>query len=327
MRVPRLPLSLVVALGVHAALASGFYATVRPLARESATGESGGELAIVTEETAPTVETPAARNDEALPAPATSAARRLLGSAESRPADRQGEGAGEPPLDVPRPSASADQTAAGARAPPNLGIGDYWKSVALGPPIAAPADDAPRPSRPPLPTALQLIRDSLSADDHARGLGAAGPLVAAAHEAASPSIAPDVGDALFDVVCDRDGQVVDVHVAGASGDISAWSDVAREIAKTMASKRMHVPHGAAGVRARIRVRAERALPSGEQRAPTPGAVPDDAPGSEPQCAGKGWSRKCQGGMPVGASTTFDISNIGARRSRIVHVQILSEAPL
>jgi len=172
----------------------------------------------------------------------------------------------------------------------------------------------------------QFIRDALDADDHERGLGSAGPLVSAAHEAASPSIAPDVGNASFDVFSDADGKVVAVRVVSASADLPEWNDVARELMKAMGSKRMRVPRGAAGVRARIRITAERSLPSGDHSASSPGAVPDDAPGSDPACAGKGWSRKCQAGMPVGASTTFDISNLGARRSRIVHVQVVAEAP-
>jgi hypothetical protein len=61
---------------------------------------------------------------------------------------------------------------------------------------------------------------------------------------------------------------------------------------------------------------------------TPGAVPDDVPGSDPVCTGEGAERRCTAGMPLGTTQTIgDVANIGARRSRIVRVRVLSEATL
>ena len=118
------------------------------------------------------------------------------------------------------------------------------------------------------------------------------------------------------------------RVVSATGNAAAWSAVTRELVKLVSSKRLHVPPGARGVRTTLSIVAERALPAGEKRISAPGAVPDDVPQAEPVCDGEGLARRCAGGMPLGTTQTIgDLSNIGARRSRIVHVRVLGETTL
>jgi hypothetical protein len=169
---------------------------------------------------------------------------------------------------------------------------------------------------------MDLVHDELRAGDQERGLGASGPLVSAAHEAASPSIAPDVGEALLDVVTDSEGKVVDVSVAGASGERSVWSDFAHEVARQMGSKRLKVPPGARGVHTRIRVRAARVLPSGGSPSVSAGVVDPEG------CTGdQGLSRKCFDGPIRQVGGRFDLSDVGAKPRRVVHVRVEEESPL
>ena len=97
------------------------------------------------------------------------------------------------------PSAPEPAPATSAHAV-DLGIGTYWKNVALGsgPPSSSPSPiDSSRPAGSPSPE--RLLRDALDAHDRALGLGSEGPLVSAAHEAASPAFAPDVGSATLEI--------------------------------------------------------------------------------------------------------------------------------
>jgi hypothetical protein len=203
----------------------------------------------------------------------------------------------------------------------DLRIASSWRDV-------VPASStAPRPP----PSAAEWERGGdfarrLSEDVHASevatGHSIAGPLVSAAHEAASPRIAPDVGTATIEIESDASGEVVSAHVVDSSGDRAQWEDVAAQIRRSMAHKPLRVPAGAHGVRAHVRIVAERTLPSGERTTVHPGAAPDDV------CDNSGPTRRCTAGMPGGAGGTWgDVTNIGAKRSRVVHVQLLDEALL
>jgi hypothetical protein len=212
--------------------------------------------------------------------------------------------------------------------PLDLGIGTYWRSVASsqGPAPAPAPEPAPNPDAPSAARIDRMLREGLDAHDRELGLSSSGPLVSAAHEAASPSIAPDVGAATFDIDSDASGHVVAAHVVSASADAASWDDVARELVRLMGAKALRVTHDARGRRTRLRIVAERTLPSGTPYARGAGAV------NEADCAGKGSGplgigRKCATGMPSGASQTFDLADIGARASRIVRVQLVGEAAL
>jgi len=206
-------------------------------------------------------------------------------------------------------------------APIDLGIGTYWKTVAMSAPSSRPADRAVSP-------VTQMVRDELDARDLARGLGGGGALVSAAREAASATIAPDVGSATFDVESDATGRVVSARVVTATGDIAAWNAVATELIRIMSGKTMRVRPSSRGVRARVSVSATRTPPSGTKSTVSAGAVPDDVPGSDPVCEGAGARRRCTAGLPIGVTAnSVDVANVVAKAVRVVRVQLLSETSL
>jgi hypothetical protein len=225
----------------------------------------------------------------------------------------------------PRPADSSGPWSPSRPAPYDLGIGTYWMSVATqpGPPAASSSERPPHPPSPP--SFEQTMREAADARDRAVGLGREGPLLSAAHEAASPSFAPDVGSATLEVESDASGKVLAAHVVSASGDVPAWNDVARELVRLMASKPMRAPRGGGGRHARLRIVAERTLPSGAAYARSPGpAIREEECVGQPDPRLGGLGRRCSTGMPAGAQQTFDVSDVGARPSRVVHVQFLGE---
>lgn len=206
----------------------------------------------------------------------------------------------------------------------DLGVGSHWRSVAgTGAGVAA-ADDEPSvktsDSRETARAIERSIRESLTARDVELGLGRAGPLVSAAHDAASSPEAPEIGTTILEVESDAAGNVVAIR-----SDDRAWSQVAAAVVRRMAGKPLRVRTGARGVRARVRIVAERALPAGGHTSASPGAVPDDVAGGSKACVGQGVTRRCIAGMPVGVTgSAGDTSNIGAHPTRVVHVQLVAE---
>jgi hypothetical protein len=255
-------------------------------------------------------------------------------AARARTRTAPGEGQGRPVARGPEgstatsPADDAVPWSFRSSAPVAVGADGYWKSVVLD--GSGATRPAPAPEPLPVPRSPdRILRDGLDAHDRALGLGSAGVLVSAAHEAASPEIAPDVGSATLEIDCDAGGKVVASRVLASSGSPARWSAVARELVRLASSRTVHVPAGSRGVRTRLRIVAERAPPSGTKTTATPGAVPDDiAGGAEKACAGESAQRKCLAGMPVGVTGTFgDVANIGARLTRIVHVLVVGEETL
>jgi hypothetical protein len=320
--------TLMTALGVHVAVA---LALGRPATRpEALRAQPAGDTFVLLEQEIPAPVVQALRASAAPSAPEArprAVAMRSQPATEPTRAPDAPHDAAEPasvPVPVPRP---ADSAGAGERdAPVDLGIGGYWKSVALGPPVTP---SATREAPPAIaPSVDRILRDPLDAHDRALGLNAGGPLVTAAHEAASPALAPDVGAATLEIESDAAGKVTTARVVSAAADVAAWNDVAHEIVRLMSARVLHLPPGARGLRTRLRIRADRALPSGESVRNSAGAVPDDVPGSEPMCEGEGNARRCTKGLPFGATTNgSDIANVGAKRSRVVHVETLGEVVL
>jgi hypothetical protein len=318
----RFPSAFAAALGAHTAVALALVLVPQARATVAIAPSVPGELFIVTEESPPPVAVPV--KGAAVPEPP-------LPGARSRKDARPAAASREPmtaTVDVPLepaipPPADGYGRLPAPGAPIDLGIGAYWKSVALGPAVAeAPAVAS---AEPPPPSIEQILRDPLEARDHELGLGAGGPLVAAAREAASLAFAPDTGTATFDIESDAEGRVMSATIVSVGGDAQAWGDVARQLVSLMSSKRLHVPHGAHGFRARLRISADRTLPAGEKTSSTVGAVPDDVAGGDTSCVGEGIHRKCTAGSPVGMTGSWgDLSNLGARATRIIRAQIVSE---
>jgi hypothetical protein len=173
-----------------------------------------------------------------------------------------------------------------------------------------------------------MLRDALDERDHALGLGPGGALVSVVHDVMARALVPDVGRATLEVDADATGQVTAARAIDVSSDDAAWSEVMREVVTRMAPKRLVVRRGARGLRVRLRVVADRARPSGEKVTRSAGAVPDDAPGSDPVCQGTGAERRCTQGLPLGFSSNGeDVANWTNRASRVVRVTVVSETTL
>jgi hypothetical protein len=315
------PSALAAALCAHAFVVIAILVGPRLRSPVSAKEASPQELVFVTEEGPPSAPPAPATEPTPTDSPTSALPPRdaRTATASPDPAGRASADPAEPPAAAPSPAASSDRWSLPRAAPPiDLGVGTYWKSVALGPAQPPPAAEA-RPEGPP--STDKLLRDALQARDLELGLGSEGPLISAAHEAASPSLAPDVGSATLEIESDATGKVTTARVVSGAADLPAWNDVAREIVRLSAAKRLHLPRGARGLRTQLRITAERTLPSGEKAQRTAGAVPDDA------CVGAGATRKCNAGLPMGAGIGFDMSDIGAHASRIVRVQLLGEVAL
>ena len=129
----------------------------------------------------------------------------------------------------------------------------------------------------------------------------AGPVVSAAHDAASGVEAPEVGWVTFDVDTDATGAVTEVRLVEAN-DHLAWSKVGPKLKKRLAATPLKVPTGAAGVTVRVKVSAAMKLPSGA------------APGAPVSVAPKG----------LGVGGTFDLADIGQKPRRLVQVSVVTE---
>jgi hypothetical protein len=321
-RGPSLWTSVGVAAAAHVALACallGMHAAPGGLRLEQAAPES---LFLVGEE--PVLE-PASLAPFSEPAAASRAAPSPGSRTTTRGPEEQPLHESAGPLPVP----SAEPWSFGRPTPPAIGVDGYWKSIALAPGSDAPRVEAPPESARATRSPSRILRDGLDARDRELGLGSAGPLVSAAHEAASPSMAPDVGSATLEIDCDAGGRIVAARVLSASAAPTQWNAVARELVRIASARTLHVPAGARGVRARLRIVAERSLPSGTKATPAAGAVPDDVVGgADKACVGEGVTRKCLAGMPVGATgNLFDVADVGAKAARVVRVFVLGEETL
>lgn len=164
---------------------------------------------------------------------------------------------------------------------------------------------APKPSVSPEVAAQNKLDASLAAaaasKDTEIGLGAGGPVVSAAHDVSIGSDAPDTGTATVDVETDATGMVTEVHLVESS-DALAWKKVAGKLHKRLATTRLTVPKGAAGVTVRVKISAALKLPSGA------------APGQPVTVAPKG----------IGIGGQFDLADIGQSPKRVVGVTVLRE---
>jgi hypothetical protein len=96
------------------------------------------------------------------------------------------------------------------------------------------------------------LRRGLAERDAARGHGASGAAVSAAHGAALAG-GPKSGTALFDVIVDGDGHVVSVTVVQARPDFEAWQRVASDLTARLKGRKLRVPASGNGIRTRLEV--------------------------------------------------------------------------
>jgi hypothetical protein len=139
------------------------------------------------------------------------------------------------------------------------------------------------------------IKGTLDAKDQVIDGGYGGPVVSAAHAAASGIHAPQVGYATFDIETDGKGLVTTVKLVDYGGDLG-WQHVQKELQTNLETQRLKVPAGANGVHVRVRVDADMRLPSGAKQKIT----------------------------PQGLGFGFDVSDIGAVKHRVVAVKLVEQ---
>ena len=315
----RLHLALAAALCAHIAIAAALRRVPRSSAIESAASSPSADLFFLSDALPESPRSPevTARVPSAIPR--AGAAARLLTAHSSPPAPPKTaiEAPSSRSEDTP-PSTGNSEGRSSATAPIDLGLASLWKDVAI----------AGARSTNELSPRDHLFREAHDAHDRELGLGPSAPVVAAAREAGSIPSAPDTGNAVFEVNADASGKVLSASVVSFSADGSGWIAVAQQLVAVMGSKTLRLPVGAHGFRVRLRISAERTLPSGQRGETHAGAVPDDVPGADPVCEGTGWMRKCTKGMPLGATmSTMDVANLAAGASRIVRAHILGEQTL
>lgn len=214
-------------------------------------------------------------------------------------------------------SSSGEPTAAtaGSETPKTASSEGNGKLASSGPKIPSLIGDPGKHTlvlpKGDLPTKSEIVASKLdkdvkaSLDDHDRevGAGVGGPVVTAAHSAASGFKAPETGRATFEVETDGVGAVIAVRVLDVSSDKAGWEAVATTLRTTLGAQHLKVPKGAKGVLVRVLVEAIMRLPSGATQKVT--VAPKD----------------------IGVGGTFDLSDIGAKPSRVVSVRIVEERRL
>jgi len=149
----------------------------------------------------------------------------------------------------------------------------------------------------------KTVKAALDAHDHEVGSGSGGPVASAAHSAALGPKAPETGRATYEVQTDGGGAIVAVRLVDSNGDQPGWESVGSALRAALGGQKLKVPSGAKGVLVKVLVEAAMKLPSGATQLIT----------VAPQ------------GIGVGGK--FDLSDIGAKRSRVVAVRIVEERRL
>lgn len=225
-----------------------------------------------------------------------------------RLASRGPEAGPQPPVGLgvapPLPIASAEPSPAGEpgepfapRRPVDLGLGG---AVPLWARERAQSERAPGGAFSKGGAAAGGLAEGLAERDRARGMGRGG-VVATGARAAALAKGPNEGRATFVVLTDREGKVRSVSVADPSADAALWNEAARYLRGALASKRLRVPPGAAGLRVAVLVESKIQMPSGAK------------PGKSVEVQGAG--------------AAFDVADIGAHPSRVVSCRIVSETVL
>jgi len=279
--------------------------------------------------------------------------------------------ANEPPNTGPEggyaldPTAPALEAGQGQRVELGIGPGDWSKWVDPSRPLEAPA--SPRVEHRAAPASTTGgVAEALEAHDQQIGLGPAGPVLSAAHQAGHSEAAPAIGTANFTVTVLRTG-MVQVDLVSASSNVAAWHKVAESLADAVKRRPPRIDGGRNGVRLGIELKAEERWPNGSvarsegpslavtgvkiqatekaiedlsKRNPV-AVAPPGAPSEQPplqlnvEPPGvwlKGRGRVC--GYQVGLSMLgpmltggCDPSNIGAPPQRIVSVKITEQTML
>jgi hypothetical protein len=217
---------------------------------------------------------------------------------------------------------------------------------------------------PPPVSSTGGLAEALEARDHSIGLGPAGAVLTAVHDAGYSEIAPSLGTATFSITVLRSGDV-DVRLTGASSQAAEWVKMGESIAAAIRRKPPRISEARSGVRLGIEVVAEERWPNGQatrldsgpkfaltpppkvQAVETakqslldrnPAAVPDpDAPSGKPRLQAnveapgigvQGRGKVCNykiGLYPMpGIYGGCDPTNIGAKARRVVSTRVTSQ---
>jgi hypothetical protein len=211
------------------------------------------------------------------------------------------------------------------------------------------------------------LAEELQAKDRELGLGPAGAMLSAAHEAARGPTAPASGTATFSITLAGNGET-EVELLRASTHFSGWRSVAEALAAAIKRKPPRPKEGTGGVRTVIEINAEERLPNGSLARTEDAKVavsgppvrsttetyrdtrernpfvdsPLSSPTDKAQIAlnwdqlgvwAKGRGKVCsyQGGVTAQGqpktSGSCDFANIGARPVRVVHAKVISQTVL
>jgi hypothetical protein len=153
------------------------------------------------------------------------------------------------------------------------------------------------------------IAQSMMERDRAIGFGGGGPVVAALELATSAGTTPINGRAVFRVTTDAEGVVTKVIAVDVSEGRASWDEAAVRALRDLKGKKLRMPtHGkpARGIAVRVEIVSAYRLPSGA-------SAPIALPGSN--------------SVERAPGLQFDVSDIGARRRRVVHGRVVDETLL
>lgn len=205
------------------------------------------------------LETRAQSHPETGLAPAPTPSRADTGTAESEAeaplAAVEGNASGEAsPGEVMPPSAPID-----------LGLGpegwQRWVSREPAPGAPAPRSGRYRVFHAPPVSSTGGLQEGLEERDRKLGLGPSGRVVTAFHRAAHDKVAPELGNASFQVTVLSSGKV-EVTLDQASGADDKWRAVALRAAQELGRAPPRIPPPRQGVRMLVEVTAEELFPNG-----------------------------------------------------------------
>ncbi len=185
----------------------------------------------------------------------------------------------------------------------NVDLGLQGTALRMGMEQARRDASRPRVTIPSPVSSTGGLREHLSDTDVSLGLGYGGPSVAAARDAITSNDA--TGRARLEVEIDQSGLVRTVKVLRTSGRDNEWDLVALTMRKVLLHKKNRIPAGSRGLVLVLQVEAVMRLPSG----------------------GEGESSTKMRPQGLGIGGEFDVADIGAKPSRVVHARVVGQRVL
>ncbi len=155
----------------------------------------------------------------------------------------------------------------------------------------------------------QALNSALQARDRELGMLQEAPALIALEDATRASAGPLEGRATFALTFDASGVCTGASVESSSSDRATWDDIAKKAVAALAQKKVRVPSGAHGLELRVQVESKVVLPSG----------------SHAPISGVGLKSDDKGNAGLGAN--FDLSDIGAKPSRVVGARTIGSSTL